>query len=283
MPTSEQANHNIYNPSSSSTAKELSGETWSISYGDGSSASGNVYTDTVVVGGTTVTSQAVEAAETISSEFAQDESDGLLGLGFSSINTVTPDKQQTFFANAESSLDAPLFTANLKKGEPGSYNFGYIDDTEYTGEITYTGVDNSQGFWGFTASGYQIGTGKAVSDSFTSIADTGTSLLLLPDAIVSAYYAQVNGAANSASDGGYVFDCSTTLPDLTLTIAGYNAVVPGSYINYAPTTGSSCFGGIQSDSGVGFSIFGDVFLKSQFVVFSDAASGPQLGFAAKNL
>ena len=237
------------------------------------------------VGGTTVTGQAVELAETISSEFAQDESDGLLGLAFSSINTVTPDQQQTFFSNAESLLDSPLFTANLLKGEPGSYNFGYIDDSQYTGDITYTAVDNSQGFWGFTSSGYAIGSSSAVSSSTAAIADTGTSLLLLPDAVVSAYYAQVQGSSNSQSDGGYIFPCSATLPSITLTIEGYGAVVPGDYMNYAPVSDGSttCFGGIQSDDGVGFSIFGDVFLKSQFVVFSDASGGPQLGFAAKTL
>lgn len=56
-------------------------------------------------------------------------------------------------------------------------------------------------------------------------------------------------------------------------------------MNYAPLSqgSSTCFGGIQSDAGVGFSIFGDVFLKSQFVVFEDASGGPRLGFAAKNL
>lgn len=61
--------------------------------------------------------------------------------------------------------------------------------------------------------------------------------------------------------------------------------MPGDYVNYAPVSAgsSSCFGGIQSNSGIGFSIFGDVFLKSQFVVFNDASGGPQLGFAAKNL
>lgn len=64
-------------------------------------------------------------------------------------------------------------------------------------------------------------------------------------------------------------------------IGGYNAVVPGKYINYAPVeTGSStCFGGIQSNSGLGLSILGDVFLKSQYVVFD--SEGPQLGFAAQ--
>ncbi|KAL9075017.1 MAG: hypothetical protein Q9161_001948 [Pseudevernia consocians] len=284
LPANEQTGHNIYNPANSKTSAVDTGETWSISYGDGSSASGNVYTDVVNVGGTSVTGQAVELAKTISSEFAQDQSDGLLGLAFSSINTVTPNQVQTFFANAESSLDSPLFTANLKKGEPGSYNFGYIDSSEYTGDITYTAVDNSQGFWGFTSSGYTVGSGAAVSESIPAIADTGTSLLLLPDDLVSAYYAQVSGSSNSQTDGGYIFSCTAALPDLTLQIEGYAAVVPGSYMNYAPASESgSCFGGLQSNDGIGQSIFGDVFLKSQFVVFDDASGGPQLGFAAKTL
>ena len=46
LPASSQSGHSIYNPAKSSTAKKLSGYTWSISYGDGSGASGNVYTDT---------------------------------------------------------------------------------------------------------------------------------------------------------------------------------------------------------------------------------------------
>ena len=78
----------MYNPAKSSTSKKLSGASWAISYGDGSSASGDVYTDTVNVGGTTVTKQAIELAKTVSAQFQQDQNnDGLLGLAFSSINT----------------------------------------------------------------------------------------------------------------------------------------------------------------------------------------------------
>jgi len=46
-----------------------------------------VGTDTVKIGGTTVTGQAVELAKQVSSTFVSDSSDGLVGLAFSSINT----------------------------------------------------------------------------------------------------------------------------------------------------------------------------------------------------
>lgn len=88
LSSSQSNGHSIYNPSLSSTSRALSGYTWSISYGDGSSASGDVYTDTVKVGTTTVSGQAVELAQQISAQFQQDiDNDGLLGLAFDSINT----------------------------------------------------------------------------------------------------------------------------------------------------------------------------------------------------
>jgi hypothetical protein len=110
-----QTGHSVYSPSKSTTSKKLSGATWNISYGDGSGASGDVYSDLVNIGGVSFKTQAVEAASTISTQFTQDtDNDGLVGLAFSSINTVTPTAQKTFFDNVKSSLAAPLFAANLK-------------------------------------------------------------------------------------------------------------------------------------------------------------------------
>lgn len=286
LPSAEQSGHSIYNPSKSTTAKKLSGATWSISYGDGSSASGNVYTDTVTVGGTTVTKQAVEPAQTISAQFQQDtDNDGLLGLAFSSINTVTPTQQTTFFDTAinEGVLEQNVFTADLKKGAPGSYDFGFIDSSKYTGDITYTPVDSSQGFWEITGTGYQVGDGDFQDASIDAIADTGTTLLLMDDDIVSAYYDQVDGAENDQSQGGYTFPCSADLPDFAVGIADYHAVIPGSYMNYAPISdgSSTCFGGLQSNSGIGQSIYGDIFLKAVFAVFDN--DNMQFGVAAKDL
>ncbi|KAF2150939.1 peptidase A1 [Myriangium duriaei CBS 260.36] len=351
-------NHGVYQTSS---GQAESGSTWQISYGDGSGASGVVYSDTVVIGGVTATGQAVEAATSISSQFSQNAGDGLVGLAFSSINTVKPQPAKTFFDTVSGSLQANLFTARLKKGTPGTYDFGYIDKSKYTGDITYTPVDNSQGFWGFTADSYTVGgasggsssggqqggnntgsqgstggntgsnTGgqnqggsgnqgsgsqgsgnqggnqggdpfgddgsdfggddgfgegfdngfwkRAGGSSIQGIADTGTTLLLLPDNVVSDYYGKVPGAANDQSQGGYTFDCSATLPDLSFSISGGSITVPGSYINFQSVSGGKCFGGLQSSGQIGTNIFGDIFLKAAFVVFDNSQGSPRLGFA----
>lgn len=113
-PSSQAKGHTLYNPTKSSTSKKLSGYSWTISYGDGSSSSGDVYTDTVSVGGFSVTGQAVESATKVSSEFVSDTSNsGLLGLALDSINTVSPKQQKTWFSNASSKLAQPVFTADL--------------------------------------------------------------------------------------------------------------------------------------------------------------------------
>jgi hypothetical protein len=87
LPSSDDSGHSVYNSEESSTYQALSGYTWDISYADGSGASGVVGTDTVTIGGTTVTGQAIELANQVSSTFVSDAADGLVGLAFSSINT----------------------------------------------------------------------------------------------------------------------------------------------------------------------------------------------------
>lgn len=401
--------HTTYDSSSSSTAKKMTGASWSISYGDGSSSSGDVYTDTVTIGNLTFASQAVEVATTVSSEFTSDtDISGLVGLAQSSINTVTPTAQKTWFDNIKASLASPLFTADLKHETKGSYNFGYIDAAAHTGDVFYADLVTSGefgGFWTFVADGYTVGTATGTSSgsgasstssagsgttgsssssptgvsgtgssssgsdgygsggfggfggyggygggdesdsvpeygststsssdsalssfeaeaeaaaealasswgfkkekksatgtptrttpekrsvtrradtAITGIADTGTTLLMLPDAVVSAYYEQVSGAQDSTQEGGYVFSCDATLPDFSFNVGDGEITIPGTYINFQPiSTGSStCYGGIQSDSGIGMAIFGDIALKAALVVFDSGNS--RLGWAAKD-
>lgn len=277
-PSSSVNGQTQYDPSSSSTSKQVSGASWSISYGDGSASSGSVYHDVVNVGGVSFDSQAVESASKVSDQFAQDSNnDGLLGLAFSNINTVSPSQEKTFFDNIVGSLDVAAWTADLKYHTAGTYDFGVIDNSKYTGDISYVEVDDSQGFWGFTA--------DINGESVSGIADTGTTLALLPDSVVEAYYSNVNGAQNDQQQGGYVFPCDASLPDLTFSPGSASITIPGQYLNYAPAdeSGQSCFGGLQSNGGIGISIYGDIALKAAFVVFDKSQSSPRLGWATKNL
>ncbi|EFX01969.1 aspartic proteinase [Grosmannia clavigera kw1407] len=285
--TSEVNGQTLYYPSKSSTAKLEDGSSWSINYGsvdDPSSSSGIVYSDTVTIAGITV-NQDVEVAQKVSSAFTNDSAvDGLLGLGFDTLNSVYPDAVPTFFDNAKSSLSKPLFTADLKHEAPGTYNFGYIDSSLYTGSISYVNVDTYPGYWRFTSSGYSIGSTTFKTTALVGIADTGTTLLYLPLSIVEAYYAKVSGAADNSNYGGYVFSCSATLPTFTFGVGSLKITIPAKYMNYGPvdTEGTTCFGGLQDSSDLGINIFGDVALKSAFVVFN-GATVPTIGWAAKTL
>ncbi|KAL1628433.1 hypothetical protein SLS54_002006 [Diplodia seriata] len=245
MASSEQTGHAVYDPDNSGTKQE--GSKWDISYGDGSGASGTVYADKVVVGGVTATSQAVEAATSVSTSFTQDvDNDGLLDL------------------------------ANF----PLAYDFGGIIESRYTGDIAYVDVDTTNGFWEFQPSGFAVGDGETqTSLSIDAIADTGTTLLYLPEDVVSAYYEQVQDAEYSSNYGGYIFPCSADLPSFSLIIGDAKRTVSGDYINYAPAGSGTCFGGIQRDTGIGFSIIGDIFLKSQYVIFDASTATPRLGWA----
>lgn len=124
-----------------------------------------------------------------------------------------------------------------------------------------------------------------ISQAIQGIADTGTTLLYLPAAIVKKYYAQVTSAKYSEVEGGYTLSCSGSPPDFNIFIGTTKITVPGSYIAYAPLTtgGATCFGGLQPNTGIGLNIFGDIALKAAYVVFEDSGSSPRLGWANKNL
>jgi hypothetical protein len=126
----------------------MQGATWSISYGDGSGAAGTVGLDVVNIGGATATKQAVELATAVSQSFAKDtNNDGLVGLAFSQLNTIKPQKQTTFFDTVMPQLAMPVFSVDLKNDSTGTYQFGAIDTTRFTGQLTTVPVNSQSGFW----------------------------------------------------------------------------------------------------------------------------------------
>ncbi|KAK4560758.1 hypothetical protein LTR86_005337 [Recurvomyces mirabilis] len=279
LPAADQSSggtkHTLFDPSKSSTWKAQSGSTWNISYGDGSSASGDVGTDTISLSGLTVTNQAIELAKVLSSEFASGQGDGLLGLAFGSINTVQPTQVATPVENMISQKDIPqnaeLFTAWLGDTTDSSfYTFGFIDQTAL-GSATpaYTAIDNSQGFWQFPSATATV-NGKAIQRSGnTSIADTGTTLCLVDDALCQAFYGQIQGAKQDQSQQGWVFPTSaaSSLPTLQLAIGDTYFTVNPADIAFQDLGNGTTYGGLQSRGSMTMDIYGDVFLRSVYAIF----------------
>ncbi len=150
LSTSQASQHTLFNPSGATKTSS----TWSISYGDGSSASGIVYTSPVTIGTITIPSQAVEVATKVSSTFASAGSDGLLGLAWPSINTVQPKSVATPVENMiqDKLIEMPLFSVKLEhdstSSNPSFYTFGYVDSSvALTSGFTTVSVDNVSRGW----------------------------------------------------------------------------------------------------------------------------------------
>jgi hypothetical protein len=279
---SQGSGHTIFDPTKSSTFKEQKGSTWKISYGDSSSASGTVGLDTVSIGGLAIKDQAVELANQMSDQFIQGAGDGLLGLAWGSINTVTPTPVQTPVENMISEQDSPqsaeLFTVNLGSwrdanepdGGKSFYTFGYIDEATVNGqEIAYTPIDNSQGFWMFNSTSATVNGTTVDQSGNTAIADTGTTLALVADATCEAIYKAIPGAKYDSTQQGWVFPSSTTadqLPVVTFAVGDTQFAVQKEDLGFADAGNGMVYGGIQSRGSMTFDILGDTFLKGIYAV-----------------
>ncbi|KAI1434184.1 aspartic peptidase domain-containing protein [Xylaria sp. CBS 124048] len=271
----------------SSTYKQLPGASWKIQYGDGSKASGDCGTDTVVIGGVSVEKQTVEMAKKISEQFTRNSGDGLLGLAFGQINTVRtegqPDHQATPVENMIKQEDIPkeaaLFTTALYSSRDAApsrsfYTFGYIDQdlVKKSGEeIHWVSVDNSNGFWAFPSDSVSINGKRVTRCNAVAIADTGTSLALMSDDVVDLLYAHIPGATYDWSSQGYVFPRDVhvdDLPDFRVAVGDKLFLIQKEDLAFAPTDdGRYWYGGVQSRGKLPFNIYGDTFLKSVYAIW----------------
>ena len=71
-----------------------------------------------------------------------------------------------------STLEEPVFTAALKRGEPGSYEFGTIDKAKFSGSLNYVPVDSSKGWWQFDSPGVIVANQTISTPGVSSIAGT---------------------------------------------------------------------------------------------------------------
>ncbi|KAF8959107.1 hypothetical protein BGZ46_001823 [Entomortierella lignicola] len=273
--------HNRFNSASSSTYQK-DGRSWSISYGDGSSASGILGSDIVSVGGISVR-QTIGLATKESSQFGSSPEDGLFGLGFNTIESVSGVK--TFLDNAIAAgvLAQPVVSAFLPSvrrngGVGGSYLFGGIDSTKYSGSLTYVPV-TTKGYWQILVQDASF-NGVSLKQTSQGIVDTGTTLIIVGDAAAKAIHAKIPGSVNDPNNG-WLVPCSVTssTANVGFKLGGTTFNVPVADLAYEDLGDGSgnCFSGVQGGQD-GLWILGDVFIKNNYCVFSQTSS-PSIGIA----
>jgi len=266
---------NKYNPASSSTYVP-NGKPITIRYGTGSMKGTLVY-DNVQVGGLSVTKQEFAQATSLAAFFTGSAFDGILGLAYQSISA---DNVPTFFDNAvkQNGIDSVFsFYLDSQSGSNSSVlTFGGYDNNYFTGSLTYHDLYLHLGdYYMIVFNGINVGSTSVSSNCGTvgcrAIVDSGTSLIVGPNAVVSKILSMVDIKPS----------CSgvSSLPDITFTIGSNSYNIPSSiYVLRESTLGGStvCEAGLQ---GAGSSewIWGDVFIRAWYSVFDHG--GLRVGFA----
>ncbi|EPT04072.1 hypothetical protein FOMPIDRAFT_1046540 [Fomitopsis schrenkii] len=264
---------NSYDPSSSSTSQEQSG-TFSIQYGDGSQASGPIYTDDVSVAGISVTSQYLSAVTSESGNLVGGPADGLMGMAFPALSQL--DANPFFWtAIAQDAVSSGEFGFYL--AETGSELYlGGSDDSKYSGNPEFHDITSTTGFWQIGGASLII-NGKTVASGFDTIIDSGTTLMYGPPDAVSSAFDAVSGSS-SLGNGMYGFDCSD-FPTVAVTW-GDNTYDISDAFNLGNTGNGVCeaaLGGQDLGLGSNTWLFGDTIMQSLYTIFS--VDNNAVGFA----
>ncbi|KDN41446.1 hypothetical protein RSAG8_07396, partial [Rhizoctonia solani AG-8 WAC10335] len=281
-PTAQCVGKNTLAPSQSSTSANT-GNNFQISFGDGSAVRATVFTDVVSIGGLAITNSGVGAVTQLSQSFTNaggDTSDGLMGLAFS---TLAESKQTPYFTNLAklSPTQGMMSFKFVGKNAPGSeLTVGGMDTAAFTGQVAFSPVLTTQGqpptFWTIRMGQASIG-GKPVqtASQFATI-DTGTSVVIAPQADAQAIYAAIPGS-KLGQNGLFSYPCNAN-PDVALSFAGQNFNIKAADMSLgSDATNTTCVGAIVPSAQRNAWLVGDSFLKNVYTVFDQ--TNLQVGFA----
>ncbi|KDQ17052.1 hypothetical protein BOTBODRAFT_106165 [Botryobasidium botryosum FD-172 SS1] len=269
-------NHTRYDPSASSTSKDLE-QPFKFRYGDGSDiVEGDKVTDTVTVAGLTATGQTLGVASNYTT-FASAPMDGLLGLAYPSLSgfNATPIFNRLI---THKTVSAGVFSFFLAESGSELY-LGGANKQHYTGEISWNKV-TKEAYWQIAVASANV-AGKAVVPGFEAIVDSGTAVIIGDTASVKKFWAQIPGAkdASDIQEGFYSFLCNNVPKDVSFTIGDKTILINPQWLNLgAVSPGSTrCLGGIIGDDVGKLWILGDVLMRNAYVTFD--FDNNRVGFA----
>lgn len=246
-----------------------------------SGADGIVGLDRLTLGGLVVRNQAIELATHVSQAFVNNRGDGLLGLSFSSNNSVKPFPVATPIENMILQDDIPheseVFTAWLSnQSKPSFFTFGYIDEHALQGQIPiYAPLVGDLGAWVFESNIASINGIQYDRSGNRALADTGTTLCLVSDLLCEKIYHAIPGATQSSTQQGWVFPTTTdisTLPRIALSVGDALFHIKPEDFAFQDLHNGTTYGGIQSRGNQDFDVLGCVFLRSIYAIFDQGRS-----------
>ncbi|KAI0923493.1 hypothetical protein AcV5_009022 [Taiwanofungus camphoratus] len=243
-----------YDSSSSSTSSSKSG-TFEIQYGDGSTASGPIYTDTVSVSGVKATGQYLSAVTSESGDISGGPSDGLMGLGWPAISQLNHNPFP-WTAESQNAISSGIFGFKLASSGSELY-LGGTDSSLYSGSIEYHDLSSSTGYWQIGGASAIVNGNTAVS-GFDTIIDSGTTLMYGPPDAVKQFYSSVNGAQEyDSSEGLWSVPCDS-IPTVEFSWGGNNWKISSDSFNLGSTGDGSdqCVGALGGqDLGLGDNVW----------------------------
>ncbi|KAL6721526.1 hypothetical protein ACLMJK_000630 [Lecanora helva] len=295
-----------FDPSRSSSFKDIGRDEFQIQYQDNSAISGDYIVETLVVGKTTVRNLTMGLATQASRPF------GIMGIGYTADESIASDDPDQIYPNIVSQLKnqgaintlAYSLWLNDLDALTGSILFGGVDTAKFHDGLTVLPVQKSSNnsYTDFTVALSSVSvtdsTGKTAFSqdqlALPVILDSGTTATYLPDSIVNPISSGVG--VEYDPDLGPIVPCSLSGSPAKVNFAfGGNGgptiavdlgefVTPiyledGSQPHFRDGSGAVCgFGLLSSETGP--ILFGDTFLRSAYVVYD--LTNNQIGMAPTN-
>ncbi|KAF2002972.1 acid protease [Amniculicola lignicola CBS 123094] len=272
------ADSGTYDANSSSTYSYVNSD-FNISYVDGSGAAGDYAKDTFNFGG-----KAIEGLQ-FGIGYDSSSSEGILGIGYT-INEVQVNRAggkpyanlpQLLADNGDINTNSYSLWLNDLDASTGSILFGGVDTEKYQGSLSKlpiipeTGGIYAEFIIAMTALGSNGSIGSIfANDSVPVLLDSGSSLMYLPDDVVTSLYDKYD-AKYDATQGAAFVDCALanqngslefTFSEPTISVPLNELVIVAGYQGGEPI----CILGI-GPAGDSVCVLGDTFLRSAYVVY----------------
>lgn len=263
-------NPGAYNPSASSTSK-TNGDTFSTAYGDGTTAQGTIYTDTVHIGGLSATNTAIG----VSNQQFLDSSEGsagISGMAFPQLAAFGSKYLPYFFRLKQAgAVTSGKFQFDLRTS--GSSLFlGGTNSAKYSTTPVYVSVDSNNGFWQVPAS--------VNGQSIDSIVDTGTTIIVAPTSQAQTLFNQL-GLPTFTQDGStYAYYNCNSPPKVTFKYGSYTKTLSAATTSFGTTNSGQCVLSVAgSNLGLNAWVTGDSWLQNTVAIFD--TDNNRVGFANK--